>query len=248
MSLDACAGLVRRGDPDRFLSAMTAAPALRGRLMTLYAFNLEVARAPWVASEPMLAEMRLQWWADAIAGIFDGTAPRRHEVVTPLAALIAETGLPRAPFEVLIEARRADAYPAPHADVRAYLDATSGGLVVLAAQALGADGADCAAARQAGFAFGAAGLLAARADLEARGRPPFPPGTDRAALAAEAQAALRTARRTRIPPPARAALRAGWLAPGILAQVRAAPQTPPRPPSEFRRRLGLLALTLARRW
>ena len=75
MSFDACAELVRRGDPDRFLSAMTAPPELRGRLMILYAFNLEVARAPWVASEPMLAEMRLQWWADAIAEIFEGRPP-----------------------------------------------------------------------------------------------------------------------------------------------------------------------------
>ena len=70
MSIDACAALVRRGDPDRFRAAMTAAPDQRGRLMVLYAFNLEVARAPWVASEPMLAEMRLQWWADAIAEIY----------------------------------------------------------------------------------------------------------------------------------------------------------------------------------
>jgi len=46
MSFDACAALVAKGDPDRFLSAMTAPVALRGRLLTLYAFNLEVARAP----------------------------------------------------------------------------------------------------------------------------------------------------------------------------------------------------------
>ncbi len=48
MSIDACAALVEKGDPERFLPAMTAPVELRGRLMVLYAFNLEVARAALV--------------------------------------------------------------------------------------------------------------------------------------------------------------------------------------------------------
>ena len=66
MTVAACAGLVERGDPDRFLAVMAAPPAARARLFPLYAFNLEVARAPWVTQEPMIAEMRLQWWRDAV--------------------------------------------------------------------------------------------------------------------------------------------------------------------------------------
>ncbi|TNF18762.1 MAG: phytoene synthase, partial [Rhodobacteraceae bacterium] len=58
----ACAAIVEKGDPDRFASAMAAPVAARARLFPLYAFNLEVARAPWVTQEPMIAEMRLQWW------------------------------------------------------------------------------------------------------------------------------------------------------------------------------------------
>ena len=57
MSIDACAEMVRAGDPDRYLSAMTAPVASRARLLVLYAFNLEVARAPWVTKEEMIAEM-----------------------------------------------------------------------------------------------------------------------------------------------------------------------------------------------
>ena len=45
MSLDACARLVERGDPDRFRVAMAAPPSAREALFPLYAFNLEVARA-----------------------------------------------------------------------------------------------------------------------------------------------------------------------------------------------------------
>ena len=73
--------LVRRGDPERWRTAMAAPPAARPGLMALYAFNLEIARAPWVASEPLLAEIRLAWWREAVAEIYDGKPPRRHEVV-----------------------------------------------------------------------------------------------------------------------------------------------------------------------
>ena len=62
------ARLVERGDPERWRTAMTAPPRRAG-LMALYAFNLEIARAPWVASEPMLAEIRLRWWRDALADL-----------------------------------------------------------------------------------------------------------------------------------------------------------------------------------
>ncbi len=93
----ACAEQVQRADPDRFLSAMTARPDQRGPLMVLYAFNLEVARAPWVTKEPLIAEMRLQWWRDAIAEVFEGREVRRHEVVTPLGEVIHGHKLPRAP-------------------------------------------------------------------------------------------------------------------------------------------------------
>ena len=83
-----CADLVRRGDPDRFLAIMSAPVKKRGALFIIYAFNLEVVRAPWVTQEPMISEMRLQWWLDSIEEIYEGKTIRRHEVVTPLAELI----------------------------------------------------------------------------------------------------------------------------------------------------------------
>ncbi|MEQ8366967.1 MAG: phytoene synthase, partial [Roseicyclus sp.] len=62
MSLQACAELVARGDPDRFRATMAAPVDARRVLFPLYAFNIEVSRAPWVTAEPMIAEMRLQFW------------------------------------------------------------------------------------------------------------------------------------------------------------------------------------------
>ena len=86
MTVDACAALVERGDPDRFAATMAAPVAARAQLWPLYAFNLEVARAPWVTKEPMIAEMRLQWWRDVVAE----PTPRAHDVAGPLQALIRD--------------------------------------------------------------------------------------------------------------------------------------------------------------
>jgi len=54
--------LVRRHDPDRFLTALFAPAGRQGALLTLYAFNHELARAREMVSEPPLALIRLQWW------------------------------------------------------------------------------------------------------------------------------------------------------------------------------------------
>jgi phytoene synthase len=88
MSLQACADLVARGDPDRFRAAMATPPEARAVLFPLYAFNLEVSRAPWVTEEPMIAEMRLQFWRDVAEEIGQGAPPRAHEVCAPLAAAV----------------------------------------------------------------------------------------------------------------------------------------------------------------
>ncbi|NCO15799.1 MAG: squalene/phytoene synthase family protein [Alphaproteobacteria bacterium] len=255
--LSPCADLVRRGDPDRFLSAMTAPPALRERLFALYAFNLELARIPGVVSEPMLGLMRLQWWRDAVAAAFDTGRAAGHEVAEPLARTIRAADLPRAAFERLLDARAQDVTAEPFADaaaLNAYLRDTGGALMALAARALGdGDGP----AEDAGFALGAASWLAAAPALAAAGRAPFPADAEpRAAaqtLAREGLAALSRARarRARVPPAARAAYLAGWRAgPTLGACLRADydPLTGPGEASAFRNRAGLLWAAATGRW
>src|SRR6056297_4029883 len=112
--LTACARIVERGDPDRFASAMAAPVAAREALFPLYAFNIEVSRATWVTAEPMIAGMRLQWWADALEEIAVGGTIRRHEVVTPLARVLDAEGA--ALLIGLVEARRRDTERAPFGD------------------------------------------------------------------------------------------------------------------------------------
>jgi phytoene/squalene synthetase len=254
MSVDACAALVARGDPDRFAAVMAAPLAARGRLLVLYAFNLEAARAPWVTAEPMIAEMRLQWWRDVVSEAEAGRPARAHEVAGPLAGLIAETGLPVAVMDRLIAARRWDVYRDAFADeaaLQGYLEDTGAGLMWLAGRALGARAEDERGLRAFGWAAGLAGYLRAVPELEARGRIPLLDGRPEAvaALAREGLARIAAARPSlrRLPKAVRPATLAGWQAAPLLQLVAAEPARVVEGRvqlSEFARRFGLLRASL----
>ena len=246
-----CAALVERGDPDRFLATMTAPPAARARLWPLYAYNLEVARAPWASREPMIAEMRLQWWVDALEEIAAGRPPRAHEVVAPLVEVIREAELDVAPLIAIAEARRQDIWAEPLADLPAYLEATAGNLMWVAARALGAEPAAEPVVRDFAFGAGLAAWLRAAPELITRGRDPLP--ADPLPLVREGQARIARARARRrlVPASAAPALRAGWRAEATLAAARRAPEAmatglPPEP--EILRRLRLMRLAFTGRW
>lgn len=213
MSRAAIAEMVETGDPDRFAAAKLAGDQA-WRLHALYAFNLEVARIPAAVSEPMLGEIRLHWWRDVVAEVFDGKPPRKHEVVEPLAEVIREANLPRAPFEALLDARAEDVHGlalADHDALLAYLDGTSGALMQLGALALGADARGADVARQVGAATGLGLLIRALPALYAQGADPVAvEDLDRNALA-----------EARTPAPLAEALRGlATGAEGRLAQAR----------------------------
>lgn len=253
--LTACAALVERGDPERFLVAMAAPPAAREALFPLYAFNVEIARAPWVTQEPIIAEMRLQWWRDAVEEIVAGGPPRAHEVVGPLSAVIRAHALPGDLFDQAIAARRWDIYRDPFEDAshfEAHIDRTAGNLLWLSCLALGARAAQESAVRDAGYAAGVAAWLVAVPALGARGRIPLvdegAPAV--AALARDALTRLARARQvgfgTAIP-----AMRACWQAGPLLRQAARAPERVAAGTlgtSPFRKRGALLWKTITGRW
>lgn len=184
---------------------MAAPVPLRRMLLPLYAFNLEVARAPWVTKEPLIAQMRLQWWSDALEEIAAGKTPRRHEVVTPLAEVLDMRGA--RDLETLVAARQADVEGltiGQLSDLTRYIDGTLGTLLWTAARLAGME--DESAARDAGLAHGLAAWLTAAPDLTGRGRTTLPPGDSAERtreLAAEGRTALARFRQARIPRSAR---------------------------------------------
>jgi len=173
----------------------------------------------------MIAEMRLQFWRDVLDEIATGAEVRRHEVATPLAAVLDAEGART--LDRLVAARRWDCYRAPFenaAHFDEYIHDTYGRLTWVAARALGAT--DPAPVGDFAAAAGRAAFLLAVPDLVARGRQPLGHTDDPAAIARDGQAALARARtaRARIPKAARAALLPGWRAPDILARAAADPR------------------------
>lgn len=173
-----CEAQVRRLDPDRHFCAMLAPPDRRPDLFALYAFNQEIAATREQVSERMLGQIRLQWWREAIDGIYAG-APRRHQVVQPLATAIARHGLDRALFDRMIDTREADLDDGPPADLAAlerYAEGTGSTLAGLALRTLGVAGSAAGpAARAVGIAWALTGLLRA-VPHHARDKRVFLPG------------------------------------------------------------------------
>jgi 15-cis-phytoene synthase len=215
MTVDACAGLVQRGDPDRFAAVMAAPVSARAKLFVIYAWNLEVARAPWVTQEPLIAEMRLQFWRDVLEG------PRRsHEVAGPLFDI--RGSLPLDVMDGLVAARMWDVGRDAHDDLDGYLEDTGGGLMWAAASALGAPVAAEPVARGVGWAAGLANYLRAVPELEARGRVPLVDGRPQAVRALAQQGLDRLAQARcgrRLMGAGAPALLSGWQTGALLAQV-----------------------------
>jgi phytoene synthase len=243
MTVEACAGLLERGDPDRFAATMATPPALRRILFPLYAFNMEVARAPWLTSEPMIAEMRLQWWRDALQEIGAGGPVRRHEVTLPLAPLLDVSAC--ATLDRLIAARRWDIYKDPFeddADFARYLDETGAGLMWIAARAAGAAAHHEGDVRAWGRATALANFLRAVPALEAAGRVPLVDGRPQA-VADLARAALDSLPRGPVPEPVAGVVLAAWQTRVVLRQAANQPARVAQGTlgqSEFARRFGLL--------
>jgi phytoene/squalene synthetase len=167
-----CEEVVRNHDPDRYFAALFAPAQRRALLFALYAFNFEIAKVGETVSEPMLGEIRLQWWREAAAAARD-LHRRPHDVAQALVEVFAAVGPPLELFEAAIDARGFDVRPETFADLaalEAYGDATSGNLMRLAALALDEEHPHDELAREAGIAYALAGTLRAIPFHAARGR------------------------------------------------------------------------------
>lgn len=173
--------LVRRVDEDRWLASRFAPKPARARLLAIYALNYEIARTAEAVTQEAIGDIRLAWWSEAIEEVYAGRAPRAHPALEAYAEAAREVGLPRKPIELMIEARHKDLELAPFEnwpDLDGYLEATAGMVFRLAIEACAETPARPkqfdAFVRQAGRAWGYAGLLRALPHWTARGRTFFP--------------------------------------------------------------------------
>ena len=154
---------VRGHDYDRYLSALLTRDPPRSGLMSLYAFAAEIARVPELVSEPVLGEIRLQWWRDTISA---GNSATGSPIADAVVATCVTHALPVGLLLGMIDARSfdvaGDTMPdEPH--LTAYLAKTEGALLNLSARVLGATEGETleAAAAAGGEALGLTRLLLA---------------------------------------------------------------------------------------
>lgn len=258
MSLTHCRDLVAEADPERFLATRAAPPDAQARLLPLYALNVEISRAAWASSQPLVAEMRLQWWRDVLEELGQGAAPRAgHPVLEGCGFLQGDAAACRV-LDGIAEARRWDVWSEPFADADAlwdHLDATGGALMWLAARALGAPEAAEPVVRLYGSGAALAAWFRAVPALAARGRHPLPgvPMQAISGLALEGigRIALARARRAEVPRAAAPAMLTGWQAAPLLSQAVREPERVPAGTlalSEFARRGRLAWGALTGRW
>ena len=159
-----CADLVRMHDFARYASTLFLTQVQRRALLSVYAFNVEIARVREQVSQPLPGEMRLQWWTDTLAGAGHGGV-EGNPVAAELLQTIGEYRLPVEPLSRLIEEHQFDLYNDPMPSMAAlegYVTETSAALFSLGARiAAQPSAATDHLARHAGLAQGMAQVIAA---------------------------------------------------------------------------------------
>ena len=153
-----CETEVRQGDPDRWLACLYWPTSARPYICALLAFSLEIAKVRDTVSEPMLGELRYQWWRDAI----EAAAPAGNPVAIALIDTIQTFNLDRERLLALIEARSFDLYDDPMASTEAlegYAKDTSSSLFEAIARILAPGRLPGVAVDEAGRAYALTGLL-----------------------------------------------------------------------------------------
>jgi phytoene/squalene synthetase len=162
--LDPVSEAARRLEPDWYLSALYAPEPARGLMIGIAAFAGELMRVADATHEPAIAEIRLQWWRDAVGGYHPGSATG-HPVADRLGLAIAEGRIPIGLCLGIIDAASAKAARTTLADRRSLdteLTKSYGAIFGLATRALGMRHAEALerATAMAGLAYGLSRLLA----------------------------------------------------------------------------------------
>ncbi len=154
-----CEALLRERDRDLWLASLFAPPAARKHIHAVYAYALEAADVRAKVSQPLLGEMRLRWWGDALSNEgSEGT--RAHPIADALIDTIERFALPREELIALADAHVADLYDDQMPDLtslEAYCRATAAGPIRWAGRILGAPGSS--AFEDAGMALGITRVL-----------------------------------------------------------------------------------------
>lgn len=168
--------MARAGEPERYIAATVSPAHARPALVALAAFAADLRRIPTVVKEPMMGEVRLQWWRDTIE-TFDAETSTGHPIADALGDAVRRHALPPLSLIAMTEARAFDLYDDQMPDETAlagYLAKTEAIPFSLAQHILGAATPSIDTITRAGEMFGKTRLLAELPHALSRGRLPLP--------------------------------------------------------------------------
>ncbi|MEO1695501.1 MAG: squalene/phytoene synthase family protein, partial [Pseudomonadota bacterium] len=103
----------RAHERDLYLSALLSPRDARDDLITLAAFVGDVSRIPVYVSDPMIGEIRLQWWRDTLeAGLATG-ASSGNPVADATVQVARAHNMPQDELMRIIDAQALALYDAP---------------------------------------------------------------------------------------------------------------------------------------
>ena len=188
-----------RMDRERYLTALMAPHGVQGALLALIAYNQELAHATFGVSEPMIGQIKLQWWIDAMPRIFAGDGPN-HPVAQALAGAGDVLASQQEALQKLAEARTFELEEGSPQSLDAlirYAEASGGDLQRIWAAVLSPEHEETA--HLVGTAWALIGLMRALPYTKDKGRDMLPGGVSVREVLGEAEARLTLARATKVP-------------------------------------------------
>ncbi|KAF8914932.1 isoprenoid synthase domain-containing protein [Mucidula mucida] len=128
-----CLDLVRKHDYESYLAGPFYPAELRTGYYALKAFSVELATVQDSVSNPMIGQMRMQFWRDAVKGIADDRPPR-HPIALALHAATQKSRLPSYHLKRIIDARDAEMQSSSHLttdSLMTHAESTSSSLLYL---------------------------------------------------------------------------------------------------------------------
>ena len=245
MSLNHCIKQVSKYDPDKYLALMTCDNQLKKIMFPIYALNIEISRIPWITSDRIIAEMRLQWWLDLLSSFEESGTCVDHPIAHALKEHLINNKIGIRLLKETVRARIWDIHSNHHENeigLWNYIECTSSNLLK---SCLGSDVSITSYGRGVGMAF----YLLAVPKLLELGRNPLPDLSDDALynLAKKAAEEIDSARKNPLVPRTVAGFRLGWMAPIVLRKIMKKPRlvlSGELQSSDFRKKIRLLRLTL----
>ena len=160
-----CSEMIEKDDHDRYLTTLFADADKRRSLNTLYAFNIELSKVLDSSKEPLVSEIKLQWWHDSLEAIQNGSIAN-HPILEEMSVLLQKCEVSIEDLLVLIDSRRyelRDTHAKTLKDLVNFCRLTAGTLNRLTLQILNPNSchSDHHHAEQMGTAWGLVGIIRA---------------------------------------------------------------------------------------